>query len=117
MTKGIVTQNSVILHWDSSTDDGSGVAGYKIKKEDGQQSTVIDVGNILTRQITGLTANTRYHFSVMAYDHAGNESAFSRSEIAVTTSQLDGIPTPPRIVKGEATSSLHCLGVGRSARR
>lgn len=68
------------------------VAGYEvqIRPASGSYGAVIDVGNVLTYQFTGLTHSTQYYARVRAYDGAGNRGPWS-NELSVTTPQI--LPT------------------------
>ncbi len=74
-----VTETTLTLNWNASTDN-VGVTGYDVY----QGSTVIGTVTATTANVTGLTADTAYQFSVTAKDAAGNESAAS-SVVNVTT--------------------------------
>lgn len=78
--------DTVTLAWDANTD--AGLAGYKVYYGTASRnySTVIDVANVTTYAVTGLTAGT-YFFAVTAYNTAGAESSFS-NEVSTT------IPAP-----------------------
>ena len=78
-----VGENTVDLTWNASTDDGSGVAGYRVYA-DGSQ--VADIAG-LSATISGLSCDTLYSFTVSAYDNAEieNESAQSGAVPATTT--------------------------------
>lgn len=53
------------------------VAGYKLKVNGGAISNlIIDVGNVLTYPITGLTYGVTYGVQVAAYDENGIQSAY-----------------------------------------
>lgn len=80
-----VAQTTLTLNWTASTDN-VGVTGYDVY----QGAT--NIGNVsgTTANITGLTANTNYDFSVRAKDAAGNESAAS-NVVNVTTLGAGGI--------------------------
>ena len=74
-----ITETSVTLSWEASTDD-TGVTGYDVY----QGNTIKTSVSGTTANITGLTANTTYPFSVKAKDAAGNASA-SSTVLEVTT--------------------------------
>lgn len=67
------------LSWTASTDN-VGVAGYRVYNG----STLGATTNGVTYTVTGLTANTAYTFTVIAYDAAGNVSPSSNA-VSVTT--------------------------------
>ncbi|MBG6131465.1 hypothetical protein IWQ47_003216, partial [Aquimarina sp. EL_43] len=70
---------TLTLSWNAATDN-VGVTGYDVY----QGSTNLGSVTATTRNITGLTANTAYQFTVKAKDAAGNESAASNT-LNVTT--------------------------------
>ncbi len=74
-----VTETTVDLSWDASSDD-IGVDKYYV-----YQNTVL-LGSVsgTSAQVTGLTAGTSYNFYVTAKDAAGNESGASNT-VNVTT--------------------------------
>lgn len=74
-----ITQTSIIVSWDASTDN-VGVTGYDVYKE----GTFLSSAATINYNVSGLTANTTYSFSVKAKDAAGNISAASTA-ISVTT--------------------------------
>ncbi|GAA4275133.1 hypothetical protein GCM10022258_44290 [Aquimarina gracilis] len=74
-----VTETTLTLNWTASTDN-VGVTGYDVY----QGSSVLGTVTNTTANVTGLTANTAYQFSVIAKDAAGNESAAS-NVVNVTT--------------------------------
>ncbi|TXN36141.1 hypothetical protein FVB32_16415 [Flagellimonas hymeniacidonis] len=73
------------LSWSGATDN-VGVTGYKIFKDSALEATL---GNVITYQATGLTADTVYNFTVTALDAAGNESVVSNA-VSVTTNGSGG---------------------------
>jgi hypothetical protein len=85
-----VSGTAFTANWNSS----SGASGYRI-----DVSTVssfanystIDVGNALSRAVTGLSANTNYYYRVRAYNAAG--SSANSNIVSVKTSAA--IPPPP----------------------
>ncbi len=55
------------------------LSGYTVYygTSSGNYSNNIDIGNVTSYQLTGLTDGLTYYFSVTAYDTSGNESAFA----------------------------------------
>ena len=78
-----ITQTTVDLSWTASTDN-VGVTGYEVFRD----ATSIGTSATTSFNVTGLTAETNYSFTVKAKDAAGNVSANST---AVTITTL-GIP-------------------------
>ena len=81
-----ITSSSMTLDWTAATDN-VGVANYNIYVG-GVFNT--QVGNVLTFDLTGLTANTSYSIYITALDAAGNESAASNSVQATTLQGSQG---------------------------
>jgi beta-glucosidase len=76
-----VTATGLTLTWPASTDTGgSGLAGYDVYRN----GTLIGSPATASYPVTGLTADTRYEFTVVARDAAGNRSAASPA-LAVTS--------------------------------
>ncbi|SDH05060.1 glycosyl hydrolase family 18 protein [Nonomuraea jiangxiensis] len=75
-----VTNNSVSLAWDVSTDN-VGVTGYEVYRA----GTLVTTVTGTTYTDTGRTANTSYTYTVRARDAAGNRSANSNTVTATTT--------------------------------
>lgn len=79
----------VRLTWDKATDD-TGVTGYKVfygldsvgEGEDYEKSK--DVKNVTEYSMQDLENGKKYYFSVIAYDAAGNESAYWAPEASAT---------------------------------
>jgi hypothetical protein len=82
-----VTSSTVSFSWTPSTDN-VGVAGYRIRRASSVIATVPGEGNAFTE--SGLSPNTSYAYAVLAFDAAGNESAFT-PDLVVTT------PRPPLV--------------------
>ncbi|MDP3229156.1 MAG: fibronectin type III domain-containing protein [Acidovorax sp.] len=80
LTTGAVSSSSIVIKWNAST-DASGVAGYELYLNG------VFVGDV-TRQLSytfgALKPNTRYQFSVKAFDAAGNKSPLSTPIFAKT---------------------------------
>ena len=62
---------TVNLSWNDLSLYDSQIAGYKIKygTSPGVYTTTVDVGNVLTKSITGLTLGQTYYFAISAYDN------------------------------------------------
>gem|GEM_PF-3965273 len=82
LTESNVGQTSLTLTW-SGASDNVGVTDYKIYKNG---TLLTNVGNVLTTNITGLTAGTQYTFRVEAGDAANNWSSSGPSKTVTTTS-------------------------------
>lgn len=97
---GVGGDQKVTLSWDAATDNVD-VTGYEIfygtssVATDSASYTMgpIDVGNVLTYDITGLDNGKPYYFAVTAYDAAGNKSEFYSLEASATPS-VGGAATP-----------------------
>lgn len=102
------SSSSIQLNWTTSTDDISGVGGYKIYR-DGSLTALATVTGTSYHD-TGLTASTLYSYKVSSFDNASptpNESAKSTAATATTLSSgagttiidyFDGtgtLPSPP----------------------
>ncbi|MFO7842164.1 MAG: GEVED domain-containing protein, partial [Bacteroidales bacterium] len=84
LTSSNVTETTVDLGWDASTDN-VGVTGYDVY----QNGSLISSVDNNSANVTGLTASTTYEFYVKAKDAAGNVSDASNT-ISVTTSDESG---------------------------
>ena len=80
-----ITSSSMTLDWTAATDN-VGVTNYNIYVG-GVFNT--QVGNVLSYDLMGLSANTSYIIYITALDDAGNESAASNS-VQATTLQGSG---------------------------
>lgn len=94
-----ITNSSVVLEWNASQDN-VGVSGYEVRNGTWLLDTVRD-----TRyQVSGLSSNTTYSFSVIALDAAGNRS--DGSVIWVTTSAESNAPTELRLFRQPSSGNL-----------
>ncbi|MDC0539177.1 M4 family metallopeptidase, partial [Flavobacteriaceae bacterium] len=84
------TQTTVDLSWDASTDN-VGVTSYDVYQG------AINIGSVTTGtslQVTGLTANTTYSFTVYARDGATNTSDVSNTALATTLPTINDTEAP-----------------------
>ncbi len=84
LTASNVTQTTIDLNWNASTDN-VGVTGYDVY----QGAIVIATATATSYQVTGLSPNTAYSFSIKAKDAAGNESNASNA-VDITTQSSGG---------------------------
>lgn len=94
-----ITETSLDLNWDSSTDD-SGLAGYYILQND----ELIDTLLTTSISITGLTSGLSYDFAIKAFDIYGNVSKSSMVETVVTTDNEEP-SAPGNLVATEITGN------------
>ena len=82
----------VSLAWDPNPE--TDIAGYRLYygTEPGVYSAPVDVGNVVTGVVPGLSPGTLYYFAATAYNTSGLESDFS-DEISYTTPFIPGRPT------------------------
>ncbi|MBP2833713.1 fibronectin type III domain-containing protein [Aquimarina sp. U1-2] len=85
-----ITQSSVVLNWDVSTDN-IGVTGYQVF----QDGVVVDTIATTTANIAGLMPSTSYDFAVAALDAAGNISDASDTVTVTTTAPDTQAPSIP----------------------
>jgi hypothetical protein len=91
---------SVTLAWDANPE--SDIAGYQVQYGTvaGNPTTTVDVGNVTTRQFSGLQFGVTYYFRVRAYNTSQLVSAPS-SEVSYTPSST---PPPPSLTSVAPTS-------------
>ena len=99
-----ITSSSVNLSWSASTDN-VGVDNYDVF----QDGNIIATTNALTLQVTGLSQQTTYSYTVRARDTSGNLSIQSNN-VLVTTS-VECSPTTSNF----SSSSLNHSGTGSTS--
>jgi len=113
-----VGDSEVTLQWDVATDN-VGVKGYYVYYADksvlsnsdkDEYDEKVDVGNVITYTVTGLTNDTKYYFAITAYDAAGNESESYSMEVSATPSEKTGAgsgkdSTAPTVALATAVNS------------
>jgi phosphotransferase system IIB component len=77
----VVTANTITLAWNKPTDNVSMTLQYKT--DSAQSYTDVVVDGLTTKQLTGLTANTKYLIKIASV--ASGNTACSSVTIAVTT--------------------------------
>jgi hypothetical protein len=100
------TPSGFTANWSTA----SGATGYRLDVSTGSTFTSyisgyenLDLGNVTTRSVTGLSANTSYYYRVQAYNSSGT-SAYSGT-IAATT-----LPPPPSTPTANAATSVTSTG-------
>ena len=101
--------------WNANTE--SSLAGYIVQygTQAGNPSTSIDVGNVTSRTLTGLTAGSTYYFRVVAYNSTGQQSTPS-SEVSYAVPSVPGNPTITSVTpaSGPATGGTQITITGAS---
>jgi chitinase len=94
----------VTLAWDANTEPD--LAGYKVHygTVSGSYTTSLDVHNVTTAIVTGLTAGQTYYFAATAYNAANNESGYS-NQVSYSIPAPNGAPSTPATPTG-ASSAL-----------
>ena len=94
------TLSAQTLMWNANSE--SNLGGYIVQygTQSGNPSTSIDVGNVTSRAITGLTPGTTYYFQVIAYTTTGQQSSPS-TQVTYTPPTA---PAPPTITSLSPTS-------------
>lgn len=80
-----ISETQIDLTWDASTDN-VGVVGYRIERD----GVLLRTQSTTSYSDTGLTTNTTYEYTIIAFDAAGNSS-----ETVVQATTLD--LTPPSV--------------------
>ncbi len=87
----------VTLAWDANTE--SDLAGYRIHygTASGSYAVRLDVGNVTTFRVMGLSEGTTYYFAATAYSTTGEESGYSNevSHTVPTANRPPSTPQPP----------------------
>ena len=110
LTAVIIATNAfsaqVSLAWDPNTE--SDLAGYKIHygTTSNSYSVHIDVHNVTTNTVTGLTDGQTYYFAATSYDTSGNESGYSNS-VSYAVPSVNGAPTTPATPSGPASAFIN----------
>jgi fibronectin type 3 domain-containing protein len=106
----LVTSNAfaaqITLAWDPNTE--SDLAGYRIHSgsASGSYTMHIDVHNVTSYTVTGLTDGQSYYFAATAYDSAGNESGYS-NQVSYSVPAANGAPSTPAVPKGPASALVN----------
>src|ERR1019366_1564897 len=102
---------SATVNWSApSSNGGSPVTGYVITPFIGAVAqTPIDVGNVLTDDVTGLTNGTAYTFTVAATNVIGTgpASAASNSVTPTAPATAPGAPTIGTATAGNASATVN----------
>lgn len=113
LSAGNLLAGSAALSWTAPTTNSDGtsltdLAGFKVYygTTSGNYSTVINVGNVTSYTVTGLTDGVTYYFTGTAYNTSGVESDFT-TEISKTIQAVD--VTPP-VITGVYYSNITANG-------
>lgn len=86
----VATGPDVTLRWDASA--GPNLAGYKVNYGTASQTYTqhVDVGNVTTYGVMGLTPGILYFFAANSYNASGQESGFSNEVVFRPASPTPG---------------------------
>ncbi|MDT8273438.1 MAG: REJ domain-containing protein [Desulfomonilia bacterium] len=111
---GITAQ--LLVSWNANSEDDLG--GYKVYYGTHSRTygPAVDVGNVLSCEISGLSSGNTYYVAVTAYDSSGNESDYSQEVDAYITVPDDTPPTGSVIVNsGELVTPTRVVSLTLSA--
>ena len=93
---------TVSIAWDPVTD--TDLAGYRVYygTSPGNYTQSVDVGNVTTATVSGLTDCTQYYFGVKAYYTAANESLNYSNEISGWPRPVVSLSAPSAAEQGRA---------------
>lgn len=100
-----VTKASATVNY-SAASDNVAVTGYERRVDGGG---VVDVGNALNFDLSGLTPGTTYTVEVRAYDAAGNRGAWASADLTTLIYGFD-LDTEAGAIVGSIAGSLTGLG-------
>ena len=104
------TPTSASFSWDASKIGD--LAGYKFYYDTDSSgypyANSVDLGNVITKSLTGLTAGKTYYVAVTTYDTDGNESWYSK-EVSVTMNNTPVIAAVSDVTINEDESSTITL--------
>ena len=95
------------LTWNPNTE--SDLAGYKLHygTASGNYSVHLDVHNVTTYTVTGLTDGQSYYFAATAYDASGHESGYSNQVSYAVPTTANGAPSTPVIPTGPSSAATN----------
>lgn len=89
-----------------ANDDSNGLLTYKVTIGENSYTVTGNAGKDVTIDITGLTAETKYDFSVTATDKANNVSEAKTGSFTTTTAFTLTAPTAPTVEANKVISVL-----------
>jgi hypothetical protein len=94
------------LAWNPNTE--SDLAGYRLHygTSSGNYTVHLDVHNVTTYTVTGLTDGQTYYFAATAYDASGHESGYS-NQVSYTLPTANGAPSTPATPTGPSSAAVN----------
>jgi alpha-tubulin suppressor-like RCC1 family protein len=133
LTLSNVAQTSLTVSWAAATDETTVQSALKYKLVKASSSSEIDsitkavsrvqgdilldwTANTLSKNVSGLTEGTAYHFAVLVKDETGNLSLYPLGTTTTTTTPVSTAPTiGTAIVSSQITSSSVTLTWGAAS--
>jgi fibronectin type 3 domain-containing protein len=96
----------VTLAWDPNTE--SDLAGYKLHygTASGSYTVHLDIHNVTSYTVTGLTEGQTYYFAATAYDASGCESGYS-NQVSYTVPAANAAPSIPATPTGPSSAAVN----------
>ncbi len=95
------------LTWNPNTE--SDLAGYKLHygTANANYTVHLDVHNVTSYTVTGLTDGQTYYFAATAYDSSGCESGYSNQVSYTVPTTANGAPSTPAIPTGPSSAAVN----------
>ncbi|GAE05115.1 S-layer homology domain-containing protein [Paenibacillus sp. JCM 10914] len=91
LTAADISTNQVTLEWPEAASN-AGVEGYRIYMNQGTEPVITVTNDVYTHSVTGLDQGTRYHFTVKAYNKAGESAGLHKTiTTAIDRSELTAL--------------------------
>ncbi len=102
LTVGAIGETTAVINWDANSD--TAIVRYEIfyKRTNGTVYNMVDLLNVLTTTLTGLTNGSEYEVYALGYDTLGN---FKKSNVATFTTDETFVADTPNIQADAVTDT------------